>query len=90
MYLRLHGEKELYSGSYSEEAISRWAEWRIHGWSIGAEPAQGSRISSSFPLKRANRHVYCYFDNDIKVRAPFDARRLIEKLGLKLDLMPFG
>jgi uncharacterized protein YecE (DUF72 family) len=22
--------------------------------------------------------VYCYFDNDIKVRAPFDAKRLME------------
>jgi uncharacterized protein YecE (DUF72 family) len=21
--------------------------------------------------------VYCYFDNDIKVRAPFDAKRLM-------------
>ncbi len=26
------------------------------------------------------RGVYCYFDNDIKVKAPFDARRLIGKL----------
>jgi uncharacterized protein YecE (DUF72 family) len=26
--------------------------------------------------------VYCYFDNDIKVRAPFDAQRLMEMVGL--------
>jgi hypothetical protein len=26
--------------------------------------------------------VFCYFDNDIKVRAPFDADRLMLKLGL--------
>ena len=26
--------------------------------------------------------AYCYFDNDIKVKAPFDARRWIDKLGL--------
>jgi hypothetical protein len=26
--------------------------------------------------------VYCYFDNDVKVRAPFDADRLMCKLGI--------
>jgi hypothetical protein len=26
--------------------------------------------------------VYCYFDNDVKVRAPFDADRLRHKLGI--------
>jgi uncharacterized protein YecE (DUF72 family) len=31
---------------------------------------------------RASRDVYCYFDNDAKVRAPFDAQRLMQKLGL--------
>ena len=30
----------------------------------------------------SSRDVYCYFDNDIKVKAPFDARRWIDKLGL--------
>ena len=29
------------------------------------------------------RDVFCYFDNDIKVRAPFDADRLMHKLGLE-------
>jgi len=26
--------------------------------------------------------VYCYFDNDMKVHAPFDARRLAQRLGI--------
>jgi uncharacterized protein YecE (DUF72 family) len=26
--------------------------------------------------------VFCYFDNDIKVRAPFDARQLLQRFGL--------
>jgi uncharacterized protein YecE (DUF72 family) len=30
--------------------------------------------------RRAGRDVYCYFDNDMKVQAPFDARRLMERL----------
>lgn len=89
MYLRLHGEKELYAGGYTEEAIDRWAE-RIRAWSSGSQPEEGKRISSSKPPKRTSRDIYCYFDNDVKVKAPFDARRLIDKLGQKLDLTPFG
>jgi uncharacterized protein YecE (DUF72 family) len=27
--------------------------------------------------------VYCYFDNDIKVHAPFDALQLLDELGLQ-------
>ena len=32
-------------------------------------------------LESAIGDVYCYFDNDIKVRAPFDANKLIELVG---------
>jgi len=27
--------------------------------------------------------LYCYFDNDIKVRAPFDAKSLMEMMGTR-------
>lgn len=81
MYLRLHGDKELYASGYSDEALDRWAQ-RIRAWSAGAEPAGAQVVSPRAPPRRASRDVFCYFDNDIKVRAPFDARRLIEKLGL--------
>jgi hypothetical protein len=30
--------------------------------------------------------VYCYFDNDVKVHAPFDAARLARRLGLPTGL----
>ena len=62
VYIRLHGDKELYASGYDDEAIERWAK-RIQAWS-----KQGD--------------VYCYFDNDIKVHAPYDAQRLIGALGL--------
>ncbi|MDB5775497.1 MAG: hypothetical protein JWP38_1630 [Herbaspirillum sp.] len=89
MYLRLHGEKELYASGYTEQSLARWAD-RIRAWSEGSQPADAERISDAEPPKRGSRDVYCYFDNDIKVKAPFDARRLIDKLGLKCDLTPFG
>ena len=79
MYLRLHGDKELYASGYSEEALDRWAE-RITAWSGGGQPADARLISAKAGPKKANRDVFCYFDNDIKVKAPFDAKRLIEKL----------
>ncbi|MBP0597147.1 DUF72 domain-containing protein [Herbaspirillum sp. LeCh32-8] len=89
MYLRLHGDKRLYESGYSDEAIDAWAA-RIEAWAAGGQPEDGPRISETAPAKRAGRDIYCYFDNDIKVRAPFDARRLIERLGLKFDLLEPG
>jgi uncharacterized protein YecE (DUF72 family) len=88
MYLRLHGEEELYASGYTETALDRWAA-RIRAWSDGREPADARRIVAATGPKRASRDVYCYFDNDVKVKAPFDARRLIEKLGLEDGLVPF-
>ena len=81
MYLRLHGDKELYASGYTEEALDRWAA-RIRAWRDGGQPDDAALVSAKAPPKRASRDVFCYFDNDIKVRAPFDAHRLIEKLGL--------
>ncbi len=81
MYLRLHGDKELYASGYDDEAIARWAA-RIRAWSTGGEPEACRRVSPTPPPKRKSRDVYCYFDNDIKVHAPYDAKRLIAALGL--------
>lgn len=89
MYLRLHGEKELYASGYTEEALDRWAV-RIRAWSKGLVPVDAKHISNTPLPKRASRDIYCYFDNDIKVNAPFDAKRLIEKLGFANGLTPFS
>ena len=83
MYLRLHGDTELYSSSYSDSALARWAQ-RIEAWSNGTQPDDAQLISDKRPRKRKSRDVYCYFDNDAKVHAPFDAQRLIREL--KLDI----
>jgi len=61
VYIRLHGEHELYASGYEDASLERWAA-RIRTWA-------------------ENGDVYCYFDNDIKVRAPFDAKRLMGILG---------
>src|SRR5690606_18997295 len=79
VYLRLHGPETLYGGRYSDKALDHWAK-RIANWAGGAEPADAHRISARPPRQRRSREVYCYFDNDQKVRAPFDAQRLMERL----------
>lgn len=79
VYLRLHGTETLYGGSYSDPALDRWAE-RLSAWGAGGEPDDARRISPVKARKAARRDVYCYFDNDQKVKAPFDAQRLMERI----------
>ena len=64
MYVRLHGDEELYVSGYSPAALDSWAT-RIRAW---ADRGQD---------------VYVYFDNDVKVHAPYDALGLMERLGLQ-------
>jgi len=75
MYLRLHGDKELYASGYDDRALAHWAQ-RIDLWRHGRQPPD-ARVASKRPApKRARRDIFCYFDNDMKVHAPYDAARL--------------
>ncbi len=74
VYLRLHGSRELYASGYGRTAIATWAD-RIRAWTTG-EPPSGPRVAPFAPSEAIPHDVYCYFDNDIKVRAPFDAEAL--------------
>lgn len=85
VYIRLHGDAELYVSGYTDAALERWAE-RIREWANGEEPADAQRISSRPAAPRRSRDVYCYFDNDVKVRAPIDAHNLMRKLGLPVPV----
>ena len=85
VYIRLHGDAELYVSGYTDEALDRWAA-RIRSWVDGVEPPDAKRISSKPAARRRSRDVYCYFDNDVKVRAPIDAHNLMRKLGVPVTL----
>ena len=83
VYLRLHGEKTLYTSGYGERSLERWAG-RIEAWHRGGEPADAQKVLDRKPPTKAPRDVYCYFDNtDVKLRAPVDARSLMRKLGMR-------
>ena len=85
MYLRLHGDTKLYVSGYTDEALERWAS-RIRAWANGREPEDAVRISNKPARKLQPLDVYCYFDNDVKVRAPVDAHNLMRKLGLEVSV----
>ncbi|MEC7473895.1 MAG: DUF72 domain-containing protein [Pseudomonadota bacterium] len=81
VYIRLHGAEELYTSGYTDAALDEWRR-RIESWNAGSQPDDARLISSKKPRRRTSRQVYCYFDNDVKVRAPYDARQLLHRLGL--------
>ena len=85
LYIRLHGDKELYVSGYTDEALERWAA-RIRAWADGGEPPDAKHISPRPAARRNARDVYCYFDNDVKVRAPIDAHALTRKLGMAVPV----
>jgi uncharacterized protein YecE (DUF72 family) len=67
VYVRLHGDKRLYVSGYGSDALDRWAA-KVTAWRDGGRGRKG-------------RDVYVYFDNDVKVRAPYDAMNLAARLG---------
>jgi uncharacterized protein YecE (DUF72 family) len=79
VYIRLHGDEELYRSAYMEGALTRWAK-RIERWSEGGEPEDARRIGHKAAAVRRSRDVFCYFDNTDKVEAPANALRLMKKL----------
>ncbi len=79
MYLRLHGDAELYVSGYGDAALADWAR-RIRAWQRGGQP-RGAHRATAAAVPRMPRDVYCYFDNDAKVHAPFDALALAQRLG---------
>jgi uncharacterized protein YecE (DUF72 family) len=80
VYIRLHGDVELYTSGYTDNALDQWAR-KIRAWSRGGQ-VRGARTLAAKSAPREPRDVYCYFDNDVKVRAPYDARTLATTLGL--------
>ncbi len=79
VYCRLHGAEELYASGYDAAALDAWAA-RVRAWAAGGRPADIDHVGKLPP--RRQRDVFVYFDNDAKVRAPADARALMDRLGI--------
>jgi uncharacterized protein YecE (DUF72 family) len=80
IYMRLHGAQQIYTSGYTDAELDWWAK-RIAAWRSGKEPPDARRIGPK-ARKIKSRDIYVYFDNDVKVQAPFDAMRLAERVGI--------
>jgi uncharacterized protein YecE (DUF72 family) len=81
VYVRLHGDAELYVSGYTDKALREWAR-KVAAWSRGRTPRGTKLTGPSAKPNPAGRGVYVYFDNDVKTRAPYDAINLAHELGL--------
>jgi uncharacterized protein YecE (DUF72 family) len=79
VYVRLHGDTELYTSGYTPEALDEWAA-KVRAWRAGEAPTGEFTVAAAAPARAEGRDVYVYFDNDVKVHAPFDAIALAERL----------
>ncbi len=81
IYARLHGDEELYVSGYTPAALRNWAR-KIRAWQKGGDAPQADLAGPRAPRRAAGRDVFVYFDNDVKVRAPYDAMTLAHLLKL--------
>ncbi|MEO8737795.1 MAG: DUF72 domain-containing protein [Edaphobacter sp.] len=81
VYCRLHGSEVLYASGYGDDALDVWAD-RVVAWAAGGQPK--GRRAGAVDAEVKPRDIYVYFDNDSKVRAPFDAQGLRRRVGCLL------
>lgn len=79
VYCRLHGPEELYANGYDDRSLDEWSK-RVVAWVRGQEPGDGEYVLDNPAIEAESRDVFVYFDNDLKVRAPFDAQSLIARV----------
>jgi uncharacterized protein YecE (DUF72 family) len=75
VYVRLHGAEQLYTSGYSHSELAEWAA-RIRAWRRGRDAPRARKADMKSKPDGKPRDVFVYFDNDVKVRAPFDALNL--------------
>jgi uncharacterized protein YecE (DUF72 family) len=86
VYARLHGSEQLYASGYSDDALDDWARW-FRSWNRSQSPRGVDRLSAAKARVKV-KDIFVYFDNDMKVRAPFDALKLAQRLKVKAGLPP--
>jgi uncharacterized protein YecE (DUF72 family) len=79
VYVRLHGSQELYVSGYDDQGLDWWAA-RVRAWASGGSSPDAHTVGLPAAPRPDGCDVYVYFDNDVKVRAPFDAMGLAARL----------
>jgi uncharacterized protein YecE (DUF72 family) len=79
VYVRLHGDEKLYVSGYTDAALNSWSR-KMRSWAKGGTPRAAKLAGPRRAAKKGARDVFVYFDNDVKVHAPFDAMKLAHLL----------
>jgi uncharacterized protein YecE (DUF72 family) len=88
VYVRLHGDSELYVSGYTDSALAGW-EAKVRAWSLGKGVGSSRVLGGIQASRKGGRCVFVYFDNDVKVHSPFDAMNLAHRLGIGPASPPF-
>lgn len=80
VYVRLHGDEELYASGYTRGALREWAA-RVEAWRAGGDAPGEKLLARPATRRKGGRDVFVYFDNDVKTHAPFDAMTLAHLVG---------
>src|SRR3954470_7970584 len=81
VYARLHGDEVLYVSGYTPRALQAWAK-KVRAWSGGRDAPNAKLTGRAVASRARGRDVFVYFDNDVKIRAPYDAMSLAHRLGV--------
>jgi len=85
VYARLHGDEQIYVSGYTEHALQDWAA-RLRAWAKG-HAREGTKLVTEHESRKIH-DLYVYFDNDVKVKAPENARRLAKVLNAEPETIP--
>lgn len=87
VYCRLHGSRELYNSGYTPAELDRWAA-RLDAWAGGRPMRDGNFVTAPLDDGR-RRDVFLFFDNTDKLKAPDDARALMQRLHVEAKGTPW-
>jgi uncharacterized protein YecE (DUF72 family) len=79
IYARLHGS--TFKQGYPMEALQKWTD-KLRAWEKGDSPASPHLITAPADRQPQGRHVFAYFDNEDKIRAPHEAQTVSHLLGI--------
>lgn len=74
IYLRLHGDETFYDDGYNSDSLKFWAQ-RLQAWSHHKLPPHAQNLTDT-PNVPDLKVAFIYFDNDLKIKAPWDAQQL--------------
>ena len=60
IYVRLHGDEELYVSGYTDAALKEWAR-KIRAWKKGSNPTRAKRLAPPMPVSKSRSRCLCLF-----------------------------